>query len=182
MDRSPAIWALRYSRPMGTQQLLKGQNIVLDPEISNVKMSVRWSSQSNSANVDLVALVVGENRLVRSDADMIFYNQTATSDGSVVHAGKVTGGGQGADDVSVDIAALAEDVGALIVAASADAAFGQLDELVWLVLTENGDAAISFKVEGLTTERALVLGELYRRQGNWRLRAVGQGWDGGLAG
>lgn len=39
-----------------------------------------------------------------------------------------------------------------------------------------------FPVPGLTSERALVLGEVYRREGRWRLRAVGQGWDGGLSG
>jgi hypothetical protein len=52
----------------------------------------------------------------------------------------------------------------------------------WCVFLETGDAAVTYPVEGLTTERALVLGEVYRRDGRWRLRAVGQGWEGGLAG
>ena len=74
------------------------------------------------SNVDLVALIVGQDRRVRSDADMIFYNQPSTADGSVVHAGKVLGEGRGTDDVSVDIAQLGEDVMGVTVAASTDGA------------------------------------------------------------
>ena len=57
-----------------------------------------------------------------------------------------------------------------------------ITDLEWCVFLETGEAAVTYRVDGLTTERALVLGELYRRNGCWRLRAVGQGWDGGLAG
>ena len=164
-------------------QLVKGQNVALDPEIKNLKLSVRWTAVSSAANVDLVALLVGSDRRVRSDADMIFYNQTSTADGSVVHAGKVAGNGKGSDEVSVDISSLAEDVDGLTVAASTDGApFGDLQELSWSLVLETGEVALNYSVTGLTTERALVLGELYRRSGTWRVRAVGQGWEGGLAG
>lgn len=166
-----------------SQDLTKGQNVPLDPAISSLRMSVQWISPGHPGTVDLVALIVGEDGRVRSDADMIFYNQPATADGSVVHAGKITGEGRGADDLSVDIAALGADVARVTIAASTDgAAFGEIDRLEWCVFVEGGEAAACYRVEGLTTERALVLGELYRRAGAWRLRAVGQGWEGGLAG
>jgi len=73
------------------RELRKGQNVPLDSEIKNLRMSVRWTAHSEAVNVDLVALIVGPDRKVRSDADMIFYNQPSTADGSVVHAGKTLG-------------------------------------------------------------------------------------------
>ena len=164
-------------------QLVKGQNIALDPDIKNLKLSVRWVSPAKVANVDLVALLVGPDKRVRSDADMIFYNQTSTPDGSVVHAGKVSGDGKGSDDVSVDIESLEPGIDGLTVAASLEGAtFGELAALNWSLVLDTGEVAMSYEVAGLTTERALVLGELYRRNGTWRVRAVGQGWEGGLAG
>ena len=164
-------------------ELVKGQNVPLDPEVKSVRMTTRWTARGDGADVDQVALIVGADRRVRSDADMIFYNQPSTADGSVVHAGKVLGGGRGSDDVSVDIASLGEDVTGVTVAASTDGSpFGEFTELEWCVIAQTGEPLFSYRVGGLTSERALVLGELYRRNGCWRIRAVGQGWDGGLAG
>src|SRR6478609_495576 len=141
--------------------LVKGQNVALDSEIKSLGMSVRWTCRGDAVDVDLVALIVGDDHRVRSDADMIFYNQPGTGDGSVVHAGKVLGDGRGTDDVSVDISLLADDVAALIIAASNDGApFSGVDELQWHSCLENGDATVTYTVEGLTTERVLVLGEL----------------------
>ena len=168
---------------MGERILVKGQNVPLDPEASSLRLSVRWSSSSNPVDVDLVTLILGADRRVRTDADMIFYNQTATADGSVVHAGKVTAESGGSDDVLVDLTAVDANVHALTVAASTDGSpFSEVDHLEWLVAGEQAEPVARFPVTGLTSERALVLGEVYRRDGQWRLRAVGQGWDGGLAG
>ncbi len=113
---------------------------------------------------------------------MIFYNQPGTPDGSVVHVGKVIGHGRGSDDASVDIGLFSDDVMGLVVAASTDGApFEEVNELEWCVLSHTQQQLTTYRARGLTTERALVLGELYRRSGGWRLRAVGQGWQGGLA-
>ena len=54
-----------------SRELTKGQNVPLDPEIKSLRMSVRWTAHSEAINVDLVALIVGDDRRVRSDADMI---------------------------------------------------------------------------------------------------------------
>ncbi|HEY5882426.1 MAG TPA: TerD family protein [Nakamurella sp.] len=168
---------------MGEKVLVKGQNVALDPEASSLRLSVRWNSTSNPVDVDLVALILGADRRVRTDADMIFYNQTATADGSVVHTGKITADSGGSDDVLIDLTAVDADVHALTVAASTDGSpFSEVDRLEWLVTGEQAEPVARYPVTGLTSERALVLGEVYRREGQWRLRAVGQGWDGGLAG
>src|ERR1700712_6021651 len=117
-----------------SRELAKGQNVPLDPEVKSLRMSVRWTARAEAINVDLVALIVGADRRVRSDADMIFYNQPSTADGSVVHAGKVLGEGRGTDNVSVDIGLLGEDVMGLTVAASTDgASFGEITDLEWCV-------------------------------------------------
>ncbi len=168
---------------MGEQVLVKGQNVALTPGAGGLRLSIRWTVSGNPVDVDLVALLLGADRRVRSDADMVFYNQTATADGSVVHAGRVVADRGGSDDVLVDLSAVAEDVHGLTVAASTDGAqLSELDELEWLVADEKAEPIARFPVTGLSSERALVLGEVYRRDGRWRLRAVGQGWEGGLAG
>lgn len=168
---------------MSARELTKGQNVPLDREINGLRLSVRWTSPAEAIDVDVVALLLGADRRVRSDADMIFYNQPSTADGSVVHAGKVLGDSRGHDDVIVDIAQLGDDIASVSVVASTDGApFSEIADLELCVLTETGELAVNYRVGGLTTERALVLGDLYRRDGGWKFRAVGQGWDGGLAG
>ena len=160
---------------MEPRVLVKGQNVALDPETKGLRMSVRWASRGDAVDVDLVALIIGEDRRVRSDADMIFYNQPGTGDGSVVHAGKVLGDGHGTDDVSVDIALLADDVTGLTVAASTDGApFSEIDELQWCVFLENGEATVIYTVDGLTTERALASARGVVPPG-WILAASGGG-------
>lgn len=168
---------------MGEIALVKGQNVPIDSAVSSLRMSIRWSTAANPVDLDVVALMLGADRRVRSDADMIFYNQPATADGSVVLAGKVTADSGGSDDVLVDLSAIEPDVHSVTVVASTDGgAFADLDELDWLVIDERANPLARFPVAGLTTERVLVLGEIYRRDVGWRLRAVGQGWQGGLVG
>ncbi len=114
---------------------------------------------------------------------MVFYNQTATADGSVVHAGKVTTDSGGSDDVLVDLPAVDTHVHSLVIVASTDGTpMADVGRLEWLISGGEPEPVARFPVTGLTTERALVLGEVYRRDDHWRLRAIGQGWEGGLAG
>lgn len=168
---------------MGERILVKGQNVPVDAEASSLRLSIRWSTVADPVDVDLVVLILGADRRVRSDADMIFYNQPATADGSVVLAGKVAADSGGSDDVLIDLSAVEPDVQMVTVVASTDgASFADLDVIEWLVIDEQANPVARFPVAGLTTERALVVGEVYRRDGGWRLRAVGQGWQGGLAG
>lgn len=168
---------------MGTTTLLKGQNAPLDQgEHLAVTTSVRWRA-GGVGDVDVIALLTGADRRVRSSDDMIFYNQRSSADGSAVHSGKVVGDAGGSDGIVLDLGAVAADVHAVVLAASTDGqSFGEFDELEWRTSDADGTPLASFTVPGLSTERAVVLGEIYRRDGCWRVRAVGQGWDGGLAG
>ncbi|WP_045823680.1 AIM24 family protein [Williamsia herbipolensis] len=132
-----------------------------------------------SANsVDVSALLLGENGKVRSDADLVFFNNPVGPGVEYRH-------GRGAGDiVAVDTAALPADVSTVVVTASLDgsgpATFAGAGEITATVTS--GGEPLTFAMSGLTTEAALVCVEIYRRNDAWKVRAVGQGYDDGLAG
>ena len=157
--------------------ITKGGNVGLPGGVGRVRVEVAWSG---GPTVDATALLLTASGKVRSDADMVFYNQPASPEGSVRHLGA-----QGTvDAVGVDLAALPPVVETVAVTASADgAAFSQVVGLsVRLVDEATGAQLARFDVPSAATETAFVLGELYRRGGAWKFRAVGQGWASGLAG
>ena len=119
--------------------------------------------------------------------DLIFYNAPAGGDGAVRLLGKRTDDdGNGEDRATVDLTALPADVARLAVAASLDAApglgFGSLAHLELVVADAAGQALVQYPVLDAGTETAFVLAELYLRGTEWKCRAIGQGWDNGLAG
>ncbi|MFG3094393.1 TerD family protein [Streptomyces sp. NPDC048202] len=134
-------------------------------------------------DVDASALLLANGR-VRADADLVFYNQPAHPSGAVRHQGKETMGAQVTDTLLVDLARVEADIERIVLAASADGGtFGQVPGLaVQISDAVTGDGAARFDSTGATVETAFVLGEFYRRQGSWKFRAVGQGYDSGLAG
>ncbi|MBW0119617.1 TerD family protein, partial [Pseudonocardia abyssalis] len=119
--------------------------------------------------VDVSALLLGPNGRVRSDGDFVFFNNPVGA-GVTHHHGRGRG-----DLVQVDLAAVPADVETVVVTASLDgsgpATFGQVAPPV---ATAN---EYSFEMAGLRTESAVVCVEIYRRQGGWKVRAVGQGFD-----
>ena len=172
---------------MGTTVLSRGQNVPLPDGAEQLRVSVGWTTGSEVAEsgpaLDLIALLTDADRRTRSDDDIVFYNQRSTPDGSVVHTGQVEEPNGGRDDLSVDLAALSDDISAVVIAASSDVtALGELSAIEWTLHTPDGDVVTRFPVTDLSTERAVVVGEVYRRNGAWRVRAVGQGWSSGLSG
>ncbi len=113
---------------------------------------------------------------MRGDGDFVFYNQPRHASGAVRHTGKRSG----ADAVEVDLAALEPGVERVVLAASADGGtFGQVSGLR-LTLSDAGTGAeVAVFDMAATTETAFVSGELYRRAGAWKFRAVGQGYASG---
>ncbi|MGV9322962.1 TerD family protein [Streptomyces sp. NPDC003660] len=134
-------------------------------------------------DVDASALLLANGR-VRADGDLVFYNQPAHPSGAVRHQGKETTGAQVTDTLLVDLARVEAGIERIVLAASADGGtFGQVPGLaVRISDAVTGDGAARFDSNGATVETAFVLGEFYRRQGSWKFRAVGQGYDSGLAG
>jgi len=157
----------------------KGENrpIATEP----VQVSCRWT-QTSDIDADLSVLLLN-GRKVRTDADFIFYNQTASADGTVEHRGKQRHGDVIDDRIIADLPALALDVESLVVALSVDSGhrIAELGTVAVSVLTGQGSTIATFPLADMTAEAATIAVELYRRDGGWKLRAVGQGYKGGLA-
>lgn len=128
-------------------------------------------------------LVDGDGK-VRSDSDFYFYNHAAAEDGSVQLLGKVPTENGSEDRISLDLTAIPSDVATVVVAASqyGGACFGDLDDLRMTVTDRSGEALLGFSIPDATIETAFIFGELYRRNDQWKFRAVGQGYETGLAG
>ena len=146
---------------------------------------MRWSG-SDGAEVDVAALLLGPDGRVRSDDDFVFYNAPSGGDGAVRLLGKRTDEAAAEDRVAVDLEALPPDVGTVVILASLDAAdgvgFGDVADLALDVVDAGGESKVRFDIACAGPETAMVLGELYLRGEEWKFRAVGQGWDSGLAG
>lgn len=126
--------------------------------------------------LDVSALLLGPDGKVRSDDDFVFYNQPS--------APGVTHSGGAADTITVETGAVPADVEKVVVIASPDgpgATFAGTEPTATVRDTAGGVLA-TFTPPGLGPETALVVVELYRRNGAWKVRAVGQGYANGLGG
>lgn len=176
--------------------LSKGGNISLskeDPNLRKILIGLGWDTRSSDgADFDLDAslfMLNAQNR-VRSDADFIFYNQLRSSDGSVEHTGdNRTGEGEGDDEaIKVDLVRVPQDVQKLSVAVTIHDAeprrqnFGMVQNaFIRVVNDETGRELARYDLsEDASTETAMIFGEVYRNAGEWKFRAVGQGYNGGL--
>lgn len=176
--------------------LQKGGNLSLsktDPSLVNVEVGLGWDSRTTDGapfDLDASAFLVNVNDKCRSDADFIFYNQLKTTDGSVEHLGdNVTGSGDGDDEqIVVKLNLLPTDVQKVVFAVTiheADARrqnFGQVkNAYIRLVNKDTGTEVVRFDLtEESSTETAMIFGEIYRNNGEWKFKAVGQGYAGGL--
>lgn len=161
----------------------RGQNIVLPQQHRHVQAMVVWTDTEGGSTVDLSALLLQESGQVRTDEDMVFYNQPASADGAVRHLGNTVSDTGAEARMAVDLEALDADVATVALVASIEhGVFGSLQDLHLLILDGTGANLARFDITTATSETALHFGEVYRRQGQWRFRAVGQGWDSGLAG
>ncbi|MEV7793545.1 TerD family protein [Streptomyces sp. NPDC087512] len=159
----------------------KGQNTPVPTTALRVELG--WRSGPGVPDADASALLLVGGK-VRSDADFVFYNQPAHSSGAVRHEGKRDTGGQVTDSLLVDLARVEPRIETVVLAASSDGgSFGRVPGLRVEVRDAAHDTVVArFDNPGATVETAFVLGEFYRRQGAWKFRAVGQGYDSGLEG
>ena len=174
----------------------KGGNLSLtktDPSLSKILIGLGWDERATDGgdfDLDASAFLPNISGKVRSDADFIFYNQLRSSDGSVEHTGdNRTGQGDGDDEsVKVDLSRVPADVDKIVITVTihdADARrqnFGQVaNAFIRVVNDVTGQEVVRFDLaEDYSTETAMVFGELYRHSGEWKFRAVGQGYSGGL--
>jgi len=176
--------------------LSKGGNVSLSkeaPGLSNILIGLGWDvrvSDGNDYDLDASVFLLNVTGKVRSDADFIFYNNLKSVDGSVEHTGdNRTGEGDGDDEVlKVALDDLPAEIERIVVAVTIHEAqarrqsFGQVDNAFIRIVNEATDAEIARYdlSEDASAETAMIFGEVYRRGHEWKFRAVGQGFAGGL--
>ncbi|MFF3326188.1 TerD family protein [Streptomyces sp. NPDC002889] len=168
-------------------EMAKGANVglaALSDDAGAVIVSLRWSSAAGDGDADVSVLLLDGKGKVRSDADFFFYNHPAAPDGSVQLLGKKPTDSGNEDRISLDLTAVPSDVERIVVAASqyGGSTFGQLDDLRVTVTDRTGEALLGFSITDAGVESAFIFGELYRRADEWKFRAIGQGYETGLAG
>ncbi|MFJ8488403.1 TerD family protein [Streptomyces sp. NPDC094038] len=149
---------------------------------SNIPLPVSRVAVDVSAPVrlDVSGLLLTGDGKVRSDDDFIFYNQP--SGPGVTYR---SGGGTAPDAITVDTAAVPPGIEKIVVTASPDAAgqtFQGIEPTATVRNADDGSVLATFTPPQLGTETALVIVEIYLRNGAWKARAVGQGYANGLAG
>ncbi|WP_328564345.1 TerD family protein [Streptomyces coelicoflavus] len=141
-------------------------------------VTASWAQQT-ACEIDVVAFVLDEDEQVSFDEDFVFYGAPENPGGTV----RLLGDGPTEQTVSVDLTTLPPSARKVVVAAAIDGspAFGDVGALH--IVSGPGTSAaalVQATLDAATTERTMLLAEIYRRGESWRLRAVGQGYDHGL--
>ncbi|MFD4235425.1 TerD family protein [Streptomyces sp. NPDC058542] len=159
----------------------KGSNVAVPAGTVRVELGRHAAAGTPDVDASALLLVAGK---VRDDADFVFYNQPAHASGAVRHEGKRTAPDHVTDTLVVDFGKVEPAIDRIVVAASADGGtFGRVSGLhVRVTDAASGAELARFDSTDATVETAFILGELYRRQGAWKFRAVGQGYSTGLEG
>ncbi|MFE5792234.1 TerD family protein [Streptomyces sp. NPDC056503] len=165
-------------------KIVKGGNLPIPGQVWRIAV-VRRAAGDGVPEVDASALLLDATGRVRGDGDLVFYNQLAHPSGAVRHIGQVRDEQHRvADWLEVDTALVEPAVHRIVISASTDAGtFGRVPGLhIRTISAGTGEQLALYEVDDASTETAFVLGEFYRRDGAWKFRAVGQGWDSGLVG
>ncbi|MGW5065227.1 TerD family protein [Streptomyces cyaneofuscatus] len=167
--------------------MVKGANVgltALSENVGSVVVGLGWSSATGEGDADVSVLLLDGDGKVRSDDDFCFYNNPVAGGGSVQLLGKTPTADGSEDRISFDLDAVPQEVDKVVVAASryGGSRFGELHDLRLTLADGAGDSLVRFAVEEADEVSAVIFGELYRRSGEWKFRAVGQGYASGLAG
>lgn len=177
--------------------LVKGGNVSLTKEAPTMNIAMAglgWDARVTDGqgfDLDASVFMVGEDGKVLSDTGFIFFNNKLSACGSVEHQGdNRTGEGDGDDEqVKIDLAKVPADVKKLVFAVTiydAEARkqnFGMVSNSYMRIFNnDNGSEIARFDLsEDASTETAMVFGELYCHGAEWKFKAVGQGFAGGLS-
>ncbi len=177
--------------------LSKGGNLSLSkeaPSLTKLVVGLGWDTRSTDGkdfDLDASVFLLNDAGKIRSEGDFVFYNQLRSADGSVEHTGdNRTGAGDGDDEqIKIDLARVPADVQKVSITCTIDQAdarqqnFGQVgNAFVRLVNEANNQEIVRYDLgEDFSTETAVIFGEVYRHNNEWKFRAVGQGYAGGLS-
>lgn len=179
-----------------TISLSKGANISLsktDPSLTQLMVGLGWDPRSTDGqpfDLDASLFMVNDTGKVRGVHDFIFYKQMHSPCGSIEHTGdNRTGEGDGDDEeIKVSLPKVPAEITRLIVTVTIHDAkkraqsFGQVGgAFIRIVNSATGAEVVRYDLsEDYSTETAMIFGELYRHNGEWKFKAVGQGFAGGL--
>jgi tellurium resistance protein TerD len=177
--------------------LNKGGNLSLsktDPTLNNIIIGLGWDTRSTDGvdfDLDASAFMLKSDGKVGSDKDFIFYNQKKSACGSVEHLGdNLTGQGDGDDEsLVIQLSNIPQDVEKVAFTVTIHDAenrkqnFGQVSNaFIRVVNKDSGVEVARYDLsEDASVETAMIFGELYRNNNEWKFKAVGQGFSGGLA-
>ncbi len=176
--------------------LTKGGNVSLSraaPGLRKILLGLGWDARTTAGadfDLDATAFLLDENGKVGSDEDFVFYRQLVSKCGSVEHTGdNRTGSGDGDDEVlKINLEKVPSSVVRVVICVTIEDAesrrqnFGQVSNAFMRVVNLDGDQELArFDLsEDYSTETAMIFGEIYRNGEEWKFKAVGQGYAGGL--
>lgn len=176
--------------------LKKGGNVSLSkesPSLKKIHIGLGWDARATDGvdfDLDASAFLLGENQKVSSDDDFIFYNQRLSTCKSVEHLGdNKTGSGDGDDEVvTIDLEKVPSKFKRISICVTIHDAegrkqnFGQVSNAYMRVVNMDTDKEIAkFDLsEDYSTETAVIFGEIYKNNNEWKFKAIGQGYSGGL--
>jgi tellurium resistance protein TerD len=173
--------------------LKRGTNVALTreiPSLARLTLGVHWNAGAETVldqNLVMVTLLCDAGSRVLSEEHFVFFNQLSSPDASVVQAQQSMGGDQ--EQVTVELAAVPAEVERIVVAVYVNEGPGQrrtLSQLkscsIRVINADDGQELIKSEelATGLSSETSLTLGELYRNQGGWKFKVLGQGYAGGV--
>jgi tellurium resistance protein TerD len=177
--------------------LAKGGNVSLSKEAPGLKeilVGLGWDARSTDGkdfDLDASAFLLKNDGKTRTSSDFIFYNNLKSVDGSVEHTGdNLTGEGEGDDEaIKIKLDKVPGDIEKISVTVTIHEAeqrhqnFGMVSNAFIRVvnLADNKEIARFDLSEDMSTETAMVFGEIYKHSGEWKFKAIGQGFAGGLA-
>lgn len=178
--------------------LAKGQKVDLtkgNPGLTKIMAGLGWDvnvfDSGAAFDLDACAFLLGANGKCTCDTDFVFYGNLSHPSGAVAHQGdNLTGAGEGDDEqILIDLAqvpANIERIAFTVTIYEADSRhqnFGQVSNaFIRLVDETTGTEVVRYDLgEDFSIETAVVVGELYRHNGEWKFNAIGSGFQGGLA-
>lgn len=177
--------------------LVKGGNVSLSkeaPGLKGVVVGLGWdvrTTDGGAFDLDASVLMLDASGRVFDDKNFVFYNNLESPDGSVKHSGdNITGEGDGDDEkIFIDLSGVAADVTKISVlvtihmAAERRQNFGQVSSAFMRIVNQAGEVEIArFDLsEDASTATSMMFGDVYRHNGEWKFKAIGQGYNESLA-
>jgi tellurium resistance protein TerD len=176
-------------------EMKRGANVSLTREIPGLKglvVGVRWNAGAETAltdNLTMATILCGTDGRALSDEHFVFFNQLSSPELSVQQLEQALGGDQ--EQVEIDLTAVPERVDSIVIVVYVNdgpahkRTLGQLRSCVVRVLNLDGNAELVRSEElasVLQSETALALGQVYRHNGEWKFKVLGQGYSKGIAG